>query len=276
MALNQFIPAIWSARILKKLEKNLVFGQPGVVNTDYQGEITAFGDRVHVHSFADLTIGDYVKNTTTIAYELLNDSRVTLVIDQSKYFAFRVDDVDQAQQHPKIIDAASARASYQLAETADRYLSGRYTEAAAGNIIAASQFTAANVYTKFVELSVKMDEGNVPSEGRFAIVPPWVAGLLQQNSSFLSAQPETVLNGAIGQVAGISILKSNNVVATGTSPVVHHIVAGVADAWSFAQQIASVEALRLEGSFADGVRGLHLYGGKVLIPELLYDVRANV
>jgi hypothetical protein len=231
---------------------------------------------VHVHSFADLTIGDYVKNTTTIAYELLNDSRVTLVIDQSKYFAFRVDDVDQAQQHPKIIDAASARASYQLAETADRYLSGRYTEAAAGNIIAASQFTAANVYTKFVDLSVKMDEGNVPSEGRFAIVPPWVAGLLQQNSSFLSAQPETVLNGAIGQVAGISILKSNNVVATGTSPVVHHIVAGVADAWSFAQQIASVEALRLEGSFADGVRGLHLYGGKVLIPELLYDVRANV
>jgi hypothetical protein len=276
MALNQFIPAIWSARILKKLEKNLVFGQPGVINTDYQGEITAFGDRVHVHSFADLTIGDYVKNTTTIAYELLNDSRVTLVIDQSKYFAFRVDDVDQAQQHPKIIDAASARASYQLAETADRYLSGRYTEAAAGNIIAASQFTTANVYTKFVELSVRMDEGNVPSEGRFAIVPPWVAGLLQQNSSFLSAQPETVLNGAVGQVAGISILKSNNVVATGTSPVVHHIVAGVADAWSFAQQIASVEALRLEGSFADGVRGLHLYGGKVLIPELLYDVRANV
>ena len=276
MALNQFIPAIWSARILKKLEKNLVFGQPGVVNTDYQGEITAFGDRVHVHSFADLTIGDYVKNTTTIAYELLSDSRVTLVIDQSKYFAFRVDDVDQAQQHPKIIDAASARASYQLAETADRYLSGRYTEAAAGNVIAASQFTAANVYTKFVELSVKMDEGNVPSEGRFAIVPPWVAGLLQQNSSFLSAQPETVLNGAVGQVSGISILKSNNVVATGTSPVVHHIVAGVADAWSFAQQIASVEALRLEGSFADGVRGLHLYGGKVLIPELLYDVRANV
>ena len=276
MALNQFIPAIWSARILKKLEKNLVFGQPGVINTDYQGEITAFGDRVHVHSFADLTIGDYVKNTTTIAYELLNDSRVTLVIDQSKYFAFRVDDVDQAQQHPKIIDAASARAFYQLAETADRYLSGRYTEAAAGNIIAASQFTTANVYTKFVEQSVRMDEGNVPSEGRFAIVPPWVAGLLQQNSSFLSAQPETVLNGAVGQVAGISILKSNNVVATGTSPVVHHIVAGVADAWSFAQQIASVEALRLEGSFADGVRGLHLYGGKVLIPELLYDVRANV
>jgi hypothetical protein len=276
MALNQFIPAIWSARILKKLEKNLVFGQPGVINTDYQGEITAFGDRVHVHSFADLTIGDYVKNTTTIAYELLNDSRVTLVIDQSKYFAFRVDDVDQAQQHPKIIDAASARASYQLAETADRYLSGRYTEAAAGNIIAASQFTTANVYTKFVELWVRMDEDNVPSEGRFAIVPPWVAGLLQQNSSFLSAQPETVLNGAVGQVAGISILKSNNVVATGTSPVVHHIVAGVADAWSFAQQIASVEALRLEGSFADGVRGLHLYGGKVLIPELLYDVRANV
>jgi hypothetical protein len=118
---------------LQGLEKKLVFGQAGVINTDFEGEIRAFGDRVHVHSFADLTIGDYVKNTTTINYELLNDSRVTLVIDQSKYFAFRVDDVDQAQQFPKIIVAASDRASYQLVETADRYIAGLYTGASAPN-----------------------------------------------------------------------------------------------------------------------------------------------
>ena len=275
MPLNNFIPQVWSAHILQGLEKKLVFGQAGVINTDFEGEIRAFGDRVHVHSFADLTIGDYVKNTTTINYELLNDSRVTLVIDQSKYFAFRVDDVDQAQQFPKIIDAASDRASYQLVETADRYIAGLYTGASAPNTIATSVFNATNVYEKIVDLSTKMDEGNVPDEGRFLIAPPWVVGMLQKNSTFISAQSNVVLNGAVGQVAGINILKSNNVVTTGTTPVVYHMVAGVADAWAFAQQIANVEAIRLEGSFADGVRGLHLYGAKVLRPELLFDVRAN-
>jgi hypothetical protein len=117
---------------------------------------------VHVHSFADLTIGDYVKNTTTINYELLTDSRVTLVIDQSKYFAFRVDDVDQAQQFPKIIDAASDRASYQLVETADRYIAGLYTGASAPNTIATSVFNATNVYEKIVDL----DSGPLDQDGR--------------------------------------------------------------------------------------------------------------
>ena len=115
-----------------------------------------------------------------------------------------------------------------------------------------------------MDLSTKMDEGNVPDEGRFLNAPPWVVGMLQKNSAFISAQSNVVLNGAVGQVAGINILKSNDVVTTGTTPVVYHMVAGVADAWAFAQQIANVEAIRLEGSFADGVRGLHLYGANIL------------
>src|SRR5215211_1000159 len=120
------LPSIWSARILAKLEKNLVFAQPGVVNTDYEGDIRADGDRVHIHAFNDLTVGTYVKNSTTISYELLTDSRQTLLIDQSRYFAFKVDDVDFAQMRPKIVDAATQRAGYQLAEVADRYLAGLY------------------------------------------------------------------------------------------------------------------------------------------------------
>ena len=109
----------------RKARENLVFAQPGVCNRDYEGDIRADGDRVHIHSFSDLTIGSYTKNSTTITYEQLTDTRVTLLIDQSKYFAFKIDDIDAAQMRPELIDAASDRAAYQLAEDADSYIATR-------------------------------------------------------------------------------------------------------------------------------------------------------
>jgi len=273
------LPQIWSARILAKLEKNLVFAQPGVVNRDYEGDIRADGDRVFIHSFSDLTVSTYTKNSTTISYEQLTDSRVTLLIDQSKYFAFAVDDVDSAQMRPELIDAASDRAAYQLAEVADSYVAGLYSGASTSspdNTIETSQFTATNVYQKFVDLSVLMDQVNLPAEGRYVVVPPWVKGLLLQNSTFVTAaQPSAVLNGSIGQIAGLNILVSNNVKTTGSAPVVSHMMAGHPSALAYAEQIVNVEGLRLEGSFADAVRGLHLYGGKVLDGARLFDLQAN-
>jgi len=278
MAISNMLPQIWSARILAKLEKNLVFAQPGVVNRDYEGDIRADGDRVFIHSFNDLTVASYVKNSTTISYENLTDTRVTLLIDQSKYFAFKVDDIDTAQMRPELIDAASERAAYQLAEESDSYVAGLYSGAstsAPDNTIETSQFTSTNVYQKFVDLSVLMDNVNLPQDQRFAVVPPWVKGLLLQNSSFLAAKSEVVLNGEVGQIAGIRLLVSNNVKTTGTSPVVSHIMAGHPSGLAYAEQIVNVEGLRLEDSFADAVRGLHLYGAKVLDGARLFDLQAN-
>jgi hypothetical protein len=279
MAISQTIAQIWSARILAKLEKNLIFAQEGIINRDYEGDIRNAGDRVHVHAFNDLSIGSYVKNSTTISYEQLTDTRVTLLIDQAKYFAFKVDDIDTAQQLPKLIDSAADRAAYQLAEDADSYIAGLYTGAstsAPDNTIETSQFTATNVYQKLVDLSVLMDQLNLPAEQRFVVVPPWVKGLLLQNSTFVTASaPEVVLNGQIGQIAGLNVLVSNNVKATGTSPVVSHMLAGHPSAWTYAEQITNLEGLRLEGSFADAIRGLHLYGAKVLDGARLFDLQAN-
>jgi N4-gp56 family major capsid protein len=279
LAITNMLPSIWSARILAKLEKNLVFAQPGVVNRDYEGDIRADGDRVHIHSFNDLTVSSYTKNSTTISYENLTDTRVTLLIDQSKYFAFKVDDIDTAQMRPEIIDAASDRAAYQLAEDADSYIAGLYSGASTSNpdnTIETSQFTSTNVYQKFVDLAVLMDQVNLPSEARFVIVPPWIKGLLLQNSTFVTAsKPDAVLNGEIGQIAGLRILVSNNVKITGTSPVVSHMMAGHPSALAYAEQIVNLEGLRLEGSFADAVRGLHLYGAKVLDGARLFDLQAN-
>lgn len=273
------LPSIWSARILAKLEKALVFAQPGVVNRDYEGDIRADGDRVHIHSFNDLTVSSYTKNSTTITYEQLTDTRVTLLIDQSKYFAFKVDDIDTAQMRPELIDAAADRAAHQLAEDADSYVASLYSGASTSspdNTIETSQFTATNVYQKFVDLSVLMDQVNLPAGGRYVIVPPWVKGLLLQNSTFVTAsQPSVVLNGQVGQIAGLNILVSNNVKTTGTSPVVSHMIAGHPSALAYAEQIVNLEGLRLEGSFADAVRGLRLYGAKVLDGARLFDLQAN-
>jgi hypothetical protein len=273
MPITNMISNVWSSRILLALEKNLVFGQSGAINTDYEGEIRNEGDRVHIHAFADLTIGNYVKNTTTINYELLNDSRQSLLIDQSKFFAFRVDDVDQAQMKPKVLDAATRRAGYQLSETADSYIAGLY--AGLTNFTATTQATSANIYQKIVETKVALDARNVPTDGRFMIMPPWVAGLALQNSTFLAASLPSTLNGAVGRVAGFDILVSNNVPTSGTAPVVSHIVAGHSSGWTFAQQVREVEGIRLEGSFSDGVRGLHLYGAKVIRQEALHVLRVN-
>jgi P22 coat protein - gene protein 5 len=267
------IPQIWSARLLLALEKSLVYGQAGVVNRDFEGDIRQDGDRVHVHSFNDLTVASYSKNSTTISYELLTDARQTLLIDQSKYFAFRVDDVDAAQMRPKIVDAATDRAAYQLAETADAFIASRYSGIT--NFTATSQATSANIYQKLVETKVELDERNVPAEGRFIIVPPWVAGLALQNTTFLAASLPSTLNGSIGQVAGLNVLVSNNVPTTGTSPVVSHCVAGHAMGWSYAEQVVNVEGLRLEGSFSDAIRGLHLYGSAVLMQDALHVLRLN-
>jgi hypothetical protein len=279
MAISQMLPSIWSARILAKLEKNLVFAQPGVVNRDYEGDIRADGDRVHIHSFNDLTVAAYSKNSTTISYEQLTDTKVTLLIDQSKYFAFKIDDIDAAQMRPKLIDQAADRAAYQLAEDADSYIAGLYTGAstsAPDNVVETSQFTASNVYQKLVELNVLMDQVNLPAENRYVVVPPWVKGLLLQNSTFVTAaQPSAVLNGSIGQIAGLNILVSNSVKTTGSAPVVSHMMAGHPSALAYAEQVVNLEGLRLEGSFSDAVRGLHLYGAKVLDGARLFDLQAN-
>jgi hypothetical protein len=250
-----------------------------VVNRDYEGDIRADGDRVHVQAFNDLTVSAYTKNSTTLSYEQLTDTRVTLLIDQAFSFSFKIDDIDAAQMRPKLIDAAADRAAYQLAEQADGYLAGLYggaSTSAPDNTIETSQFTATNVYQKLVDLTVLMDQVNLPAENRFVVVPPWVKGLLLQNSTFVTASaPEVVLNGQIGQIAGLNVLVSNNIKTTGSAPVVSHMIAGHPSAWTYAEQITNLEGLRLEGSFADAVRGLHLYGAKVLDGARLFDLQAN-
>ena len=270
MALDNFIPEVWSARLLENLQKALVFGQEGVVNRDYEGEIQQSGDTVRINAIGEITVGTYTKNTNISAPETLSDAQVTLLINQAKYFNFQIDDVDKAQQKPKVMDAAMREAAYALADTADQYIAGLYTGVAAGNTIGDDTTpivpTASNAYEYLVDLGVLLDEDNVPNMGRWVVVPPWFYGLLLKDDRFVKtgspSADATLRNGQVGEAAGFTVLKSNNV--PNTSGAKYKIVAGHPIAISYAEQINSVEAYRPEARFADAVKGLHLYGAKLV------------
>ncbi|MFP7199687.1 P22 phage major capsid protein family protein [Lysinibacillus halotolerans] len=284
MATTNFIPTIWSARLLANLQKSLVFGQAGVINRDYEGEIKAFGDTVKINGIGAVSVGDYTRNTDMTDPETLSDNTRNLVIDQSKYFNFQIDDLDKIQQNPKLMDAAMQEAAYALANAADRFIASQYTYAAntIGTDASPIEVTKADAYEYLVDLSTKLDESDVPTTGRFAVIPPWFEGLLLKDDRFVGSgalpADERLLNGVVGRAAGFILLKSNNAPSVEAAEGIianSKIIAGHNMAWTYAEQASQVEGYRMEKRFADAVKGLHLYGAKVTRPQALAVLSAK-
>lgn len=274
MAVTTFIPELWSARLLYALEKAHVATK--LVNRNYEGLIANQGDTVHINSIGAITVSDYTKNTDISDPAALTTTDQTLVIDQAKYFNFQVDDVDKAQAAGELVDTAMGRAAYALADAADAYLLKLIAAGAAtGNVVGAASapiaLTAANVYENIVKVRTKLDKANVPNTGRTIVVPPEVYALLLMDDRFAkntaTAGQDVLVNGLVGRVAGFDVYMSNNV-ATGTGTdtgktAYFEVTAQVQAATTYAEQIIKTEAYRLEKRFADGVKGLHVYGAKV-------------
>lgn len=280
--IDNFIPSLWSGELLVSLKNALVYGQEGVVNRNYQGEISAYGDTVKINSIGTVTVGDYTKNVDIGSPENLSGEQIQLVIDQSKFFNFQVDDIDQAQQHPKVMQQAMREAGYALRNVADLFIATRMYTGSRQDMQMGSDAepitpTPATAYELLVDLSVKLDEKNVPEEGRFVVVPPWYEGLLLKDDRFVKTgslpAEDRLANGMIGRAGGFNILKSNNVPHNNGAR--YKIIAGSPIAFSYAEQINQVEAFRPEQRFADAVKGLHLYGGKLVRPEALAVLTAN-
>jgi hypothetical protein len=281
MAVTTFIPQLWSARLLFALEKSHV--ATNLVNRDYEGIIQNQGDTVHINTIGDIKISDYVKNTNMEDPEVLSTTDQTLVIDQAKSFNFSVDDVDKAQSAGDLIDTAMGRAAYAMADETDNYLLGII---AAGvdkdNILgssAAVALTAANVYENMVKLRTVLDKANVPTAGRGVVVPPDVYALLLLDDRFVKASDggtanAALLNGEVGQVAGLKVFMSNNAVVD--SKGVYTVTALVPSSTTYAEQIVSTEAFRMQNRFADCVRGLHVYGAKVTDGKRIAALKCTV
>lgn len=290
MSYVNFIPAVWSKVILAALQKKLVYGSPMVVNSDYEGEISGPGNTVHITQFGDPTVSDYTPGGT-ITYQQLSDAGLTLLIDQAKTFSFSIDDIDRRQAAGDMQAYLEGRAAYKLADAADQYIAGKYTGAASGNVLGSTGAPLtpaiygsatshpADFYTQVTEpLKVILDQNNIPDEDRYITVPPWAVSLISQTTAFVSVtdmqgEPsQTFQRGFMGQISGFSILKSNNVpqpVAGGAGTGVWAIQAGHPMALTYGEQITETEALRLQTTIADGVRGLHVYGGRLIRPDAI-------
>lgn len=274
MTTASFIPEFWSLKLQSAVSKALVFASPQVVNSDYEGEITGAGDTVHITSVGDPTVSDY---SGSVTYEDTQTADTLLLIDQAKYWAFQVKDIDKAQQAGNVAPTIMQRAAYKLKDAQDQLIEGLFAGAANSVNSGSAVTVAANDPTSayddvLVPLAVKLDEANVPSDGRFVVVPPWFRGRMLSDERFIRADANggrgpTLGNGVIGEAAGFAVLVSNN--CTNTTGDDYRISAGVNGAITFASQLVETESLRLTDKFADGVRGLAVYGAKLVRPEMI-------
>ena len=268
MAFHNFIPEVWSARLLEHLDKVHVYA--GLMNRDYEGDIRAFGDTVHINQIGSITINDYTGADIDDPEEL-DSKQMDLVIDQAKYFNFQIRDIDNVQSNPKLVDAAMQRASYGINDVVDNYLADLLLNGAeADNSITASNLTSENAYDYLVDLGVVLNENNVPMLGRWVVIPPWFHGLLLKDNRFVGngtgANQAVLQGGWVGDAAGFHIHLSNNVPK---SDGVFSVIAGTNAVGSYAEQLVELEAFRLEKNFSDAVKGLHIYGAKVTQPDAL-------
>lgn len=280
MAITSFIPELWSARLLYNLEKAHV--ATNLVNRDYEGDIRGAGDTVHINTLGDITVKDYKANMDMDDPEELSTEDQILLINQAKSFNFQVDDLDAAQAAGNLVDTATQRASYALADVSDAFILGTLAAGGSadnyvGTANAGIALTGANVYENIIKLRTALDKANVPTAGRTIVIPPEVYALLLLDDRFTrddATAENTIVNGLVGRVAGFDVYESNNVVKSAGG--VFSITAQIADACTYAEQITKIEAYRLEKRFADGVKGLHVYGAKVTRPSEVATLFATV
>jgi len=289
-----FLPSIYSKKVLNFFRKSSVV--EAITNTDYAGEISAYGDSVKIIKEPVISVYDYTRGSDTTSTKL-TDQELTLVVDSAKAFKFIVDDIETKMSHVNFKEVASSSAAYALKDSFDAAVIANMfsglSASAPDHVLGADSATAlaANVYdgagsvdlgtsseTDPLDLMARMarllDEQNVPEEGRWFVAGPDFYEQLSQSSSKLlsvdyNAGQGSIRNGLVssGKLRGFDMYKSNNIAAT--SNATGKVLAGHISSTATAQTIISTEVLRDPSSFGDIVRGLHVYGSKVLRPEAI-------
>lgn len=266
-----FVPEVWSQKLNTMLEKDCVMLQ--CVNRNYEGDIKNQGDKVKIITPATVKVSTL--GSENITYEALEPTSSELLIDQKKFFAFKIDDVAQAQANTDIMEAHLRNAKKAIEEVQDSYLLGQHAYVAEGNCVgteeAAITLDKTTIYSEFVKLALCLKNSNaVTSEKRpWVVINPTIESYLLQSTEFINAHnvaDETLREGAIGRIAGMDVLVSTNLTATNSK---YYVLAGTNDAIIFASQLAKIESLRDKDSFSDLVRGLYLYGAKTVQPKAL-------
>lgn len=291
---GKFIPEIWSGQLNEKFYPATVLNF--ISNNKWEGEIKNKGDKVIIRTTPDITIRDYVKKQA-LQIEYPDAPTIELTIDHAKYFNFTLDDVDAYQSDLALIEDWSRDASQQMKNVIDAaVLNDIVADASASNTgIAAGvrsggfnlgatgapvALTKANIVEYITAMSAVLDEQNVPQEGRWCVIPAWARWMFINSDlkdASMTGDGKTILrNGRIGVLDNMTIYVSNamNAVVDGAVSA-YNILAGHKSALTFASQITKVESLRTEQTFADLIRGLNVYGYKVVKPEAMAVLYAH-
>lgn len=290
-----FLPKVYSKQVLNFFRKASVI--EAITNTDYAGEIAAFGDSVRIIKEPEITVYQYERGQD-VTQTKLTDQEVTLVVDTANAFKFIVDDIETNMSHVNFRDVATSSAAYSLRDAFDQGVlasmfagvsssgpdhvigadaaagTGGVAETTASVDLLGSDGTGVDAIDLMARMARLLDDQNIPEEGRWFVAPPsFYEELSQSGSKLLSvdfnAGQGSIRNGLVssGKLRGFEMYKSNNIAATSTAS--GKVMAGHMSSTATAQTITSTEVLRDPDSFGDIVRGLHVYGAKVLRPEAM-------
>ena len=281
-------PEIWTGKTLVKFYKKTVFGE--ICNTDYEGEIKAQGDTVHIRNIPDITISDHAIDQE-LNYERPATTVTDLLIDKGKSYSFSVNKIEEVQSDLNYVEKWTTDAGEQLAISIDTaILADVYSDAnssnagaSAGAVSGAFDLGATgapesvdktNILDYIVDMGSCLTEQNVPESGRWIVLPAVFCGMIKKGElkdASLAGDSESIMrNGRLGRIDDFMIYKSNSI-ATSTDGVwtVHNIIFGHPTAITFASQLVDHETLKNPKTFGDLVRGLQVYGYRVVKPEAL-------
>ena len=283
MAYDNFIPEVWKRKIEHDLAKLCVFAED--CNRKYEGEVKQCGDTVHILTSGKPTIKTLTRdnaNAEIDAAEMPEGTDTVLVIDQIRYFNFKVGDIDKAQAVDGVLDELTQEADEGLADEVDQYLAKLHLESDGATPVAGVSYveqpalTKDNVLDLFDDGQQILQEHNVKSSTKVVVtIPPAVNKLFKK--AYIKEDTnnhEEMKNGKIAMYSGITVKLSNNVPkdADGT----YHMQMKTQRALAYAQPLRHVEPYRPEKSFADAVKGFILFGAKVVRPAEIVDLQAKI
>lgn len=259
------IEKVISAEIIRTNEDNLLANR--ICNTSFVGDIKNRGDSVTFIGLNEPEVYDY---TGTVTYEDINDTAVTLEIDQDKAFSFKVADLEALRSSLGLKDSQAKRASYNLKKEVDTYVFGLHGDA--GTEMESATVTPANVLQLIGEVKEHLEKQNVQDGRTWIVVPPFVKTKLMLAGIKFQINNGVNGSGSIGftDELGCDIFVSNQL-ATRDSTV--YMMAGSYSAIAYAEQLLDVQFIdRLENSFDSAVRGRIVFGAKVIKPDELVSV----
>jgi len=268
MALDTLKRTVLAGRMQTALQKSLIFGN--LANQNYTGDLIP-GGTVKIAQIGEVAVTTYTK-AATLSYETLDDASLSMVIDQMKSIAFTIDETDERFIAFDVVGAALERGMYRVKDGIDSFIAGKYTEAGVthGSVASPKAVSSGTVFQHLAEFGEVMDENNIPREGRWITVPPYIFTKLSiAASSNMNPNGSLWANGWIGGVAGFDrVYMSNNCAMSGTVTTILGSVGN--EAISYAGAIdGAIRIFPHETSRGTKVDGLWVYGAKIVRPDML-------